>query len=73
MRLNKSDPKHSMYTVVVFANDKMIEKKDKTSNEPVQFYVGAGARAPYEVVVNDVSKNSITGYLATPKVTTATK
>jgi len=72
IRLNKSDPRRSLYTMVVFANDKMIEKKDKTSNEPVQFYVGAGARAPYEVVVNDVSKTSITGYLATPKVTTAT-
>jgi hypothetical protein len=73
MRLTKADPKRSNYTMIVFANDKMIEKKDKTSNEPVQFYVGAGTRAPYEVVVNEVGKNTIKGYLATPKVNTASK
>jgi hypothetical protein len=73
IRLNKADPKKSLYTMVVFANDRMIEKKDKTSNEPVQFYVGSGSRTPYEVVVNDVTKDTIKGYLATPKVTTASK
>jgi hypothetical protein len=34
----------------------------------VQFYVKGSARlAPYEIVVFDVGKNQITGYLATPK------
>lgn len=72
IRLSKADPRRSLFTMVVFANDRMIEKKDKTSNEPVQFYVGSGARTPYEVVVNDVTKDSIKGYLATPKVTVTT-
>ena len=50
------------------ADDRTIEKKDKTSGEPVQFYVKGSARmAPYEIVVFDVGKNQITGYLATPK------
>jgi len=66
--LNKTDPKKSKYTITVIADDKTIEKKDKTSGEPVQFYVKGSSRlAPYEIVVFDVGKNQITGYLATPK------
>ncbi len=68
MSLNRTDPKKSKYTVTVVADDKTIEKRDKTSGEPVQFYVKGSARlAPYEMVVFDVGKNQITGYLATPK------
>ena len=66
--LNKADQKRSKYTMTVLADDKTIEKKDKTAGEPVQFYVKGTARyAPYEIVVFDVNKNQITGYLATPK------
>jgi cell division protein FtsB len=68
MSLNKTDPKKAKYTITVVADDKTIEKKDKTSGEPVQFYVkGTSRMAPYEIVVFDVGKNQITGYLATPK------
>src|SRR3989442_7780126 len=68
MSLNRTDAKKSKYTITVIADDKTIEKKDKTSGEPVQFYVKGSARmAPYEIVVFDVGKNQITGYLATPK------
>jgi hypothetical protein len=68
MSLNKTDPKKAKYTLTVVTDDKTIEKKDKTSGEPVQFYVKGSARmAPYEIVVFDVGKNQITGYLATPK------
>ncbi len=71
MRLTKVDAKKNRFTMVVMADDKLIEKKDKTTNEPVQFYAAQGSRTPYEVVVNEVSKDSIKGYLATPKVATA--
>ncbi len=68
MALNRTDPKKAKYTLTVVADDKTIEKRDKTSGEPVQFYVKGSARlAPYEIVVFDVGKNQITGYLATPK------
>jgi hypothetical protein len=68
LRLDKSDQKKSKYTLTVLADDKSIEKKDKTAGEPVQFYVKGGARlSPYEIVVFDVNKNQVTGYLATPK------
>lgn len=66
--LKKTDPKKSQYTLTVFADDRAIEKKDKTSGEPVQFYVKGNSRmGPYEIVVFDVNKSSVTGYLSTPK------
>ena len=64
--LKKSDPKHNRYTVQVLADDKTVEKRDKTINEPVQLYV-SGNHQPYEIVVNAVKKNEVVGYLATPK------
>jgi len=67
LKLRKTDPKHGRFTVDVLADDRTIEKKDRTLNEPVQLYV-AGARQPYEIVVNTVKKNEVVGYLATPKV-----
>jgi chromosome segregation ATPase len=68
MTLNKADQKKAKYTMTVFADDRSIEKKDKTAGEPVQFYMkGASRMAPYEIVVFDVGKNQITGYLSAPK------
>ncbi len=64
--LKKSDPKRNRYTIDVMADDKLTEKKDKNINEPVQFYTSK-ARQPYELVVNQVQKDMIVGYLATPK------
>ena len=64
--LKKTDPKKNKYTVEVMADDKLTEKKDKNINEPVQFYTSK-AKQPYELVVNQVQKDQIVGYLATPK------
>jgi len=66
VQLRKVDTKHYRYTMNVIADDKSIEKKDKTVGEPVQFYV-RGARAPYEIVVFDLTKDTAKGYLSTPK------
>jgi len=66
----KSDPGRNRYTVEVLADDKRVEKKDRTINEPVQLYVN-GNRQPYEIVVNQVKRDEIVGYLSTPKVTLA--
>jgi hypothetical protein len=70
VQLRKTDTKHYRFTMNVVADDKNIEKKDKTVGEPVQFYVH-GARAPYEIVVFDLTKDSAKGYLSTPKSATA--
>ena len=66
VQLRKADTKHYKYTLNVVADDKTIEKKDKTVGEPVQFYV-RGSRAPCEIVVFEVGKNHAKGYLSTPK------
>ena len=66
LQLKKVDPKKSKFTLNVMADDRTIEKKDRTIGEPLQFYTGRD-RMLYEVVVFTAAKNTITGYLATPK------
>ena len=70
LRLKNADPKRNRFTMEVLADDKRVEKKDRTINEPVQVYV-SGNRQPYEIVVNQVKKDGVVGYLSTPKVTLA--
>ena len=72
--LKKTDPKRFRFTLDVYANDKKVEKKDRLVNEPVQFMV-TKVRQPYslevnelyEIVVNEVGKDRIKGYIATPR------
>jgi chromosome segregation ATPase len=66
--LKHTEPKKNKYTIDVIADDKRTEKKDRNVNEPVQFYVAKSKGQPYELVVNEVKKDQIVGYLATPKV-----
>ena len=66
VRLNKTDTKRQKFTMTLLANDKVIEKKDKTLLEPVQFYL-AGTRNLLEIVVYQVDKDRVVGYLSTPK------
>jgi len=70
LTLRKADTGRNRFTLDVLADDKRVEKKDRTINEPVQFYTSK-AHQPYEIVVNQVGKNQVKGYLATPKVTIA--
>ncbi|MEZ5403401.1 MAG: hypothetical protein R2729_27215 [Bryobacteraceae bacterium] len=67
LKLKKADTKRNRFTVELVADDKMVEKKDKNINEPLQFYM-AKFRQPCEIVVNSVAKDRISGYLAQPKV-----
>jgi ribosomal protein L29 len=66
LQLKKTDQKKGKFTMNVLADDRTIEKKDRTMNEPLQFYTGR-ERGLYEVVVYKVEKNAVTGYLSTPK------
>jgi DNA repair exonuclease SbcCD ATPase subunit len=67
MELKRTDEKKSRFTLDIFADDKMYEKRDRNINEPMQFYSGKDP-ALFEVVVNTInSKNQISGYLSTPK------
>jgi hypothetical protein len=67
LELKKADQKKSRFTLEVYADDKQYDKKDRNVNEPLQFYAGKDP-ALYEIVVNSVtSKNTVSGYLSTPK------
>jgi hypothetical protein len=70
--LRRADPKRNRYTLDVLADDKRVEKRDRSINEPVQFYVSR-AHQPYEIVVNEVEKDRVVGYLAVPKVLSASR
>jgi hypothetical protein len=66
LELKKTDPKKSRFTINVYADDHTIEKKDRTLGEPLQFYTGRD-HLLYEVVVFNMTKDEISGYLSTPK------
>lgn len=66
VQAKKVDVKKSRYTLMVNADDRNIEKKDKSLDEPVQFYSGKDPML-YEIVVNNMQKNQVSGYLSTPK------
>jgi len=72
--LKKTDPKRSRFTIELITSDKRIEKKDRTLNEPIQFYVKKRTGpyekemdVLYEVVVNEIKADQVTGYMTTPR------
>jgi phage shock protein A len=70
IKLTSIDPKKNKYTITLIADDKTVEKKDKSINEPVQFYLSRASQ-PYELVVNEIRKDGggmIVGYVSAPKV-----
>jgi hypothetical protein len=71
IRLKDADAKRHKFNMVLVVDDLAIEKKDKTLLEPVQFY-RKGSRQLHEVVVYEVQKDHIVGYLSTPKAANAT-
>jgi DNA repair exonuclease SbcCD ATPase subunit len=66
LQVRRIDEKHSRYTVLVSSDDRDILKKDKSLDEPVQFYSGKDPSL-FEIVVNNMSRNTISGYVSTPK------
>ncbi|HEY6767500.1 MAG TPA: hypothetical protein VI386_22310 [Candidatus Sulfotelmatobacter sp.] len=66
LQVKKTDPKHGRFTMNVTSDDKTLEKKDRNVAEPIQFYSGRD-HLLFELVVWNVDKNKVTGYLSTPK------
>lgn len=66
LSLLKTDPKNHKYSVAIQVDDNRLEKRDRTTNEPVQFLVGRD-ELRYEIVVNSVDKDRIRGYVSAPK------
>ena len=66
LELRKADPKRSRFTLNVYADDRLYEKKDRSLGEPLQFYTGR-ERQLYEIVIFNGTKDAVSGYLSTPK------
>lgn len=66
LNLKKTNVKHYTFNLALTIDDMQIEKKDRTINEPVIFYVN-GSKKPYELVVNSVESSQVKGYISTPK------
>jgi len=66
LELTKTNTKKNQFTVNLYFDDKRTERKDKSINEPLYFYV-QGAPSALELVVNKLGKNNVSGYISTPK------
>jgi hypothetical protein len=66
LQLQKTDTKRNVFTVNLVFDDKPHLHRDKAMDEPVYFYV-QGASSALELVVNKLGKDSIAGYISTPK------
>jgi hypothetical protein len=67
--LTKTNVKRHQFNMALVVDDLQVEKKDRTINEPIFFYVNGSKRA-YELVVNEVRSNQVKGYVSAPKGST---
>jgi hypothetical protein len=70
VELRGVNAKKNLYTVTIFVDDARYEKRNRSANEPIYFFVH-GSRAPLEFTVNTIGKDKISGYLSVPKANTA--
>ncbi len=66
VELRSTNTKRNLFTVALYVDDMRLEKKNRSVNEPIYFYT-RGSRQPLELVINQVNKNKVTGYLSVPK------
>jgi len=66
IELRGTDTKKNQFTVAMYVDDMRLEKKNRSVDEPIYFYT-RGTRSPLELVVNQVGKDKLVGYLSVPK------
>ena len=66
LQLQKTDTKKNVFTVNLVFDDKPHVHSNRAMDDPVYFYV-QGAPTALELVVNKMGKDSISGYISTPK------
>lgn len=66
IELRGTNAKKNHFTVALYVDDIRLEKKNRSVNEPIYFYTRS-TRQPLELVINQVGKNKIAGYLSSPK------
>ncbi len=68
VELKSTNLNKKRYSVSLIIDDVHIDKKNLPVNEPVFFHQG-NDRRPLEMVVNQVGKDKVTGYISVPKAT----
>src|SRR5499433_208282 len=66
VELKGVNEKRGQFSVAMTAEDRRFEKKNRAMNEPIFFYL-SGTKIPEELVVNKVSKDTVSGYVSIPK------
>ena len=64
--LKKTNVKHHRFNLNLLTNDMAIPKDNRTVLEPVFFATG-NSKEFYELVVDKIAQDTITGYISTPK------
>jgi peptidoglycan hydrolase CwlO-like protein len=63
VELRGTNVKKNQFTIALYVDDLRMEKKDRAIDEPIYFYT-RGTRAPSELVVNQIGKNKVVGYVS---------
>ena len=58
--------KKNQFTVALYVDDLRLEKKNRALDEPIYFYT-RGTRMPLELVINQIGKDKVVGYMSVPK------
>ncbi len=69
VELRGTNPKKQQFTVNLLIDDKRFEKNNRSVDEPIYFYTHE-YQVPLEMVINQVGKNKVSGYLSVPKEAT---
>jgi hypothetical protein len=64
VELRGVNTKRNLYSVALYVDDARYDKKNRSVNEPIYFFTRGNGHAPLELVVNQVNKNKISGYLS---------
>ncbi len=67
LKLRKANVKHQFADLDLLVDDIMLNKKHVNLYEPVIFYATEDNGRPVELVINNISKNHIHGYVSAPK------
>ncbi len=71
IELKGVNEKRNHVSIAMTVEDKRFEKKNRSLNEPIFFYL-SGTHIPEEVVINKAGKNTISGYVSIPKANSQT-
>jgi hypothetical protein len=66
VELEKTDTKRNVFSLNLSFDDKMTERSNKAVMEPLYFYM-QGASSAMELVVQKLGKDTVSGYISTPK------